>query len=78
MAENETKGPKKLSEMKDPLKPSAGLLCKLGSIAVHVEEMLSLKGHAFDRSAIESLLEDSEVKEWQKAMDKLALLPRRR
>lgn len=63
---------------KDPLKPSAGLLCKLGSVAVHVEEMLSSKGHAFDRSVIESLLEDPEVEEWRKAMDTLSLLPRKR
>ncbi len=26
-------------EMSDPIKPSAALLCKLGSIAVHVDEL---------------------------------------
>ena len=61
---------------KDPLKPNLTLLCKLGSIAVHVEEMLSAKGHIFDRSALESLLSDDEVREWIKAMG--VYLPRKR
>lgn len=41
----------------DPLKPSCGLLVKLGSIAVHVDEMISGKGHVFDKVAIKSLLQ---------------------
>jgi len=61
--------------MSDPLKPSVALLVKLGSIAVHVEEMMSPKGHQFDRVALQTLLNDAEVVEWRKAMDKMAMLP---
>lgn len=52
----------------DPLKPELSLLSKLGSIAVHSGEMLSAKGHVFDRTALEGLLRDWEVQEWIKAM----------
>lgn len=52
----------------NPLKPSLSLLVKLGSIAVHTEEMLSPQGHHFDKDAIQTLLDDSEVKMWIKAM----------
>jgi hypothetical protein len=52
----------------DPLDPSINLLCKLGSIAVHVEESLSKKGHALDVIAVKSLLDDAEVKQWIKDM----------
>lgn len=62
----------------DPLKPSVALLVKLGSIAVHVEEMMSPKGHHFDRAALRTLLDDQEVIEWRKAMDKMAMLPVKR
>jgi len=61
----------------NPLKPNAGLLCKLGSIAVHVEEATAT-GHAFDVAALGSLLSDPEVMEWMAEMDKLALLPKKR
>jgi len=62
----------------DPLKPSATLLCKLGSIVVHVDEMLSPGGHGFDIEAIRGLLKDVEVAEWLKSMDKMAMLPKKR
>jgi hypothetical protein len=62
----------------DCLSPSAALLCKLGSLVVHAEEMLSAKGHHFDLDTIRSLLADSEVKAWLAQMDKLALLPKKR
>ena len=62
----------------DPLKPSPSLLVKLGSIAVHAEELLSPKGHPFDREALKSLYDDEEVIEWRKAMDKMAMLPLKR
>jgi hypothetical protein len=58
--------------------PSVGLLCKLGSIAVHAEEMLSTKGHIVDKRALEQLLEDPEVTAWLKTMDTLAMLPKKR
>lgn len=57
--------------MKDPLKPSLSLLSKLGSIIVHAEEMASLKGHAFDKIAMDGLLNDPEVREWLKGMGPL-------
>ena len=63
---------------KDPLIPSPTLLIKLGSIAVHVEEYLSVFGDPLDKSAIDALLVDSEVKEWRKQMDAMAFLPVKR
>lgn len=54
--------------MSDPLKPSLTLLTKLGSIAVHAEEMLSPKGHTVDRHALQTLLTDVEVQKWIKDM----------
>lgn len=62
----------------NPLKPSISLLCKLGSIAVHAEEGTSKKGHEFDITALKSLLMDAEVMAWLKAMDDLALIPKKR
>ena len=64
--------------MSDPLKPSATILIKLGSIAVHVEEMLSPHGHEFDKVAIQSLLSDPELQEWIKEMTALAFMPVKR
>ena len=68
----EAPGPQKV------LQPSAGLLCKLGSIAVHVEEAMSAKGHAFDVLALKPLVADQEVQEWLAGMSRLALVPRKR
>lgn len=51
---------------------------KLGSIAVHVEEMLSPKGHHFDRAALQTLLEDVEVQGWISEMDAMAFIPKKR
>lgn len=62
----------------DPLKPSITLLVKLGSIAVHAEEILSPKGHEVDRVALQTLFDDAEVIAWRKAMDKMAMLPVKR
>lgn len=53
-------------------------LIKLGSIAVHADEMLSTDGHEFDRVALGQLLRDPEVLEWLKAMDKAAMIPKKR
>ncbi len=64
--------------MTDPLKPSASLLCKLGSIAVHADEMLSSDGHEFDRVALATLLNDPEIAAWIDQMDNLAMVPRKR
>jgi hypothetical protein len=64
--------------MSDPFKPSAGLLVKLGSLAVHAAEGLSDNGHELDIAAIRGLLADPEVHSWLEAMDELALLPVKR
>ena len=60
----------------DPLRPSVSLLCKLGSIAVHAEEMVSPGGHHFDLAVLKALLETLEVREWIEAMG--AYLPKKR
>jgi hypothetical protein len=60
------------------LSPNASLLCKLGSIAVHADEMMSKDGHHFDRIALNQLLADPEVVEWLKEMDAHAMLPKKR
>ena len=65
-------------EMSNPLKPTCSVLCKLGSIAVHVQEMLSAKGHHFDKLALESLMQDKELTDWLHDMDKLAMIPKAR
>ena len=62
----------------DPLTPSPALLAKLGSIAVHAEEMLSPSGHVLDKAALESVMADPEVVEWVDAMRKMAMLPVKR
>jgi len=64
--------------MNDPLKPSVTLLVKLGSIAVHAEELLSPTGHHFDKAALDTVLRDPETVEWLAAMDKMAFLPKKR
>ena len=64
--------------MSDPLKPSVTLLVKLGSLAVHVDEMLSPQGHPYDRQVVGDLLEDAEVAAWLEQMDKAAFLPKKR
>jgi hypothetical protein len=51
---------------------------KLGSIAVHADELTSPTGHAFDRVALQSLLQDAEVAAWLKEMDAMAFLPKKR
>lgn len=64
--------------MSDPLTPTVNVLCKLGSLAVHVEEALSRKRHVLDIAAMQGLLADKELQEWLKQMAKLALLPVKR
>ncbi len=60
------------------LDPASTLLIKLGSIAIHAQEMLSPNGHVFDKIALETLLQDLEVMIWLKEMDKMAFLPKKR
>lgn len=49
-----------------PMRPTLTLLVKLGSIAVHVDEMMSPAGHDYDKIALKALLDDPEVKDWIK------------
>lgn len=60
------------------LTPSPALLCKLGSIIVHADEMTSPDGHEFDRAAFSALLADPEVREWIEHMETLAMVPVKR
>lgn len=68
----------------DPLAPSAALLCKLGSLAVHADELINGPGvrttseGSFDLQAILVGLSDPEVKAWIEEMDALSLLPKKR
>ena len=64
--------------MMNPLEPSPSILCKLGSIAVHAEEMFSPTGHPFDRVELEQRLKDPEIQEWLAAMGGLAMIPVKR
>ncbi len=61
-----------------PLTPPVTVLVKLGSIAVHTEEMMSAKGHRYDALALVSLLEDQEVLDWLAQMDAMAMIPKKR
>jgi len=45
---------------------------------VHQEELISDKGHYFDKVALDNLHNDPEVAEWFEAMTQLALLPVKR
>lgn len=67
-----------MEENDNPLKPSTALLCKLGSILVHVEEANGPGGHEVDVHAVNSGLQDPEVQAWLRAMGKMALLPVKR
>lgn len=60
------------------LSPGPGLLCKLASITVHADEMLSADGHHFDRAALLSAIHDPEVSDWIDMMVKAALAPQKR
>lgn len=64
--------------MPAPLSPSASLLCKLGSVLVHADEMLQPHAHAFDKTTLQGLIDDPEIKEWRSAMDAMAMLPKMR
>ncbi len=52
------------------------MLVKLGSIAVHVEEIMSPNSHSFDKHALETVLNDKEVQDWIKSMG--AFMPAKR
>lgn len=52
------------------------LACKLASVVVHADEMLSPGGHAFDKTALEQACRDPEVQAWIKSLGPLAPLKR--
>jgi hypothetical protein len=54
------------------------LLIKLGSLAVHIEEFLSSKGNIVDKNAIETLLADTEVREFLDKKENQVFLPVKR
>lgn len=62
----------------DALRPSAALVCKLSSIVVHADELRNPGGHSVDRIALDSLLDDAEVKAWVVEMVALGLAPVKR
>lgn len=62
----------------DVYAPPVALLCKLGSIVVHVDEAAGVGGHHFDWVAIRSLLADREVQDWIEAMSRHGLVPVKR
>lgn len=69
--------------MNDPFKPSIGILVKLGSLAVHADELTdstpnAVRGHAHDAATIKSLLSDPEIQEWMKQMWAMSFLPIKR
>jgi hypothetical protein len=54
------------------------LLMKLGSIAIHAEELLSPDGREADKSALLGLLADAEVQEFLRSEEMRVLLPVKR
>jgi hypothetical protein len=62
----------------NPLKPSPSLLCKVASVVVHAEEMLSPSGHDYDKQALISALQDPELKNWIQEMTKMGMAPVKR
>lgn len=68
--------PKKTAKP-DPLKPSALLLIKLGSIAVHADELIETKfAHTeWDLPALQTALDD-EVRAWIRGMGPMLPLKR--
>ena len=63
--------------MSTPMKPNQGLLMKLGSIIVHLEELLETDIHT-DLKAAQSLISDAEVVTWLREMTAKGLLPVKR
>ena len=62
----------------NPLQPHVSLIVKLGSIAVHADEMLSPHGHEFDKVVLLALLKDEQVVGWIEKMNAMSMLPVKR
>jgi hypothetical protein len=59
----------------NPLYPTTSILCKLGSIALEVENVVKPLAPLFDFSEVMALLNDGEVQEWLHEMRKRMLVP---
>ena len=55
----------------------ASLACKLASVVVHAQELLSVDGREADRIALQAVANDPDVVAWIKALGPLAPLKRR-
>ena len=62
----------------DAFNPPKQVLILLGSIIVHYEEWTSGNGHEFDKTTIDSLMNNPNVKKWFEEMNTMALLPVKR
>jgi hypothetical protein len=60
----------------DRYRPSPAVLIKLGSVAVHAEELVSEDGCEVDAIGIRNLMMDRDLRRWVKSMG--ALLPVKR
>lgn len=56
---------------------SVTLAVKLASLVQHIEEYKAKKGHPFDITAAQSIVDDVEVQRWMKKFPDV-LLPRKR
>lgn len=54
------------------------LRIKLGSLVVHCEELLSPSGHEYDKHAINTLLQDPDVRAFMEETAKMGVLPVKR
>lgn len=68
----------KIATSVDLYSPPIGLLCKLGSIVVHVDEATGDRPHEYDWTAIRALLADREVQGWIEGMTKAGFMPVKR
>lgn len=68
----------KQADMVDTFAPPLQLLVKLGSLAVHADELTQPGAHEVDAVAIRSLLADREVDAWLVAMNNHGFLPLKR
>jgi len=62
--------------MKNEITITLSLAVKLGSLAVHADEITTAKAHPLDKEAIRSLVDDPEVVAWINSMG--AFLPVKR
>ncbi len=62
----------------DCLTPSSSILVKLASIVEYSDAVLEPGGRWMDRSMLDELITDPEVKDWLKQMDAMSLIPKKR